>query len=197
MNLYAQRPDAFDADDLADGLVIAAQAALTMAATMELTQLQQAMRSRQLIGEATGMLRERFDLSSDRAFDVLKRLSSQHNVKLFTVAQHVVETGTLPDTNHVAELLGSPDRPTETAQVQLAGAHNSGSAARIGVILHVLEDRPGQRPGMTATRGDDRVLDRSTSPLTCGNVNLNASRCPSIRCLGRPCPTGRPQGWPS
>lgn len=112
MNLYAERPDSFDADDLANGLVIAAQAALTMAATMELTHLQQAMRSRQLIGEATGMLRERFNLTSDRAFDVLKRLSSQHNVKLFTIAQHVVETGTLPDTKHLAALLNSPDRPT-------------------------------------------------------------------------------------
>ena len=74
-----------------------------MAASLELDQLQQAMRSRQVIGEATGMLRERFDLSSDRAFDVLKRLSSQQNVKLFHVAQHVVDTGRLP---------GAPAVPT-------------------------------------------------------------------------------------
>lgn len=96
MNLYAKKPDAFDHDDLVDGLVVAAQAAVALAATLELDQLQQAMRSRQVIGEATGMLRERFDLSSERAFDVLKRLSSQQNVKLFQVAQHVVDTGTLP-----------------------------------------------------------------------------------------------------
>ena len=96
MNLYAKKPDAFDHDDLVDGLVVAAQAAVAMAASLELDQLQQAMRSRQVIGEATGMLRERFDLSSDRAFDVLKRLSSQQNVKLFHVAQHVVDTGRLP-----------------------------------------------------------------------------------------------------
>ncbi len=118
MNLYARRPDAFNADDLADGLVIAAQAAVTMAATMELSQLQQAIQSRQVIGEAVGMLRERFALTSDRAFDVLKRLSSQQNVKVFTIAQHVVETGTLPDPPDptvTPDIPGPSDSALETA----------------------------------------------------------------------------------
>jgi AmiR/NasT family two-component response regulator len=57
-----------------------------------------ALGSRQLIGEATGILRERFALTSEQAFAVLKRLSSQQNIKLFAVAQHVVDTGTLPGT---------------------------------------------------------------------------------------------------
>lgn len=58
--------------------------------------MRQVMVSRQVIGEAIGMLRERFNLSSDRAFEVLERLSSQNNVKVAHLAQHVVDTGDLP-----------------------------------------------------------------------------------------------------
>ena len=96
LNLYAYEPHAFDHDDQLDGLVAAAHASVALSATVQHDQMHTAMTSRQLIGEATGILRERFALTSDQAFAVLKRLSSQQNIKLFAVAEHVVETGTLP-----------------------------------------------------------------------------------------------------
>jgi transcriptional regulator with GAF, ATPase, and Fis domain len=96
LNLYAYEPHAFDHDDRLDGLVAAAHASVALSATVQHDQMHTAMTSRQLIGEATGILRERFALTSDQAFAVLKRLSSQQNIKLFAVAEHVVETGTLP-----------------------------------------------------------------------------------------------------
>ena len=96
LNLYSYEPDAFDHEDQLDGLVAAAHAAIALSATVRNDQMHTALTSRQLIGEATGILRERFALTSDQAFAVLKRLSSQQNIKLFAVAQHVVETGTLP-----------------------------------------------------------------------------------------------------
>lgn len=96
LNLYAYEPHAFDHEDRLDGLVAAAHASVALSTTVRHDQLHTALTSRQLIGEATGILRERFSLSSDQAFAVLKRLSSQQNIKLFAVAQHVVETGTLP-----------------------------------------------------------------------------------------------------
>ena len=43
------------------------------------------------------MLRERFGLSTDQAFGVLKRISSEQNIKLVRVARYLVETGHLPD----------------------------------------------------------------------------------------------------
>jgi AmiR/NasT family two-component response regulator len=69
---------------------------VALSATVRHDQLHTAMTSRQVIGEATGILRERFALTSDQAVAVLKRLSSQQNIKLFAVAQQVVVTGTLP-----------------------------------------------------------------------------------------------------
>ena len=52
-----------------------------------------------MIGEAIGIVRERFGLTSDQAFDALRRVSSQHNVKLNQLARQIVETGTWPDTD--------------------------------------------------------------------------------------------------
>ncbi len=52
-----------------------------------------------MIGEAIGIVRERFGLTSDQAFDALRRVSSQHNVKLNQLAWQIVETGTWPDTD--------------------------------------------------------------------------------------------------
>lgn len=96
LGLYSEKPDAFTRDDLADGLAMAAHAGVALAAALELDQLHTALMSRRVIGEAVGMLRERFTLSSDQAFDVLKRLSSQQNVKLAHIAEQIVQTGDLP-----------------------------------------------------------------------------------------------------
>ena len=89
--------DAFDHDDHLDGLILAAHAAVALAATLEEDQLHRALETRRMIGEATGIIRERFGLTSDQAFAVLRRLSSHQNVKLHRVAQHLVETGSLPE----------------------------------------------------------------------------------------------------
>jgi AmiR/NasT family two-component response regulator len=51
--------------------------------------LRTAMRSRHLIGIAQGMLMERHGLSQDAAFEVLRRYSQIHNVKLRDVAAEV------------------------------------------------------------------------------------------------------------
>ena len=77
-----------------------------------------ALGSRQLIGEATGILRERFALTSDQSFAVLKRLSSQQNIKLFAVAQHIVDTGTLPGP---ADQPPAP-QPGQASTARVAGA---------------------------------------------------------------------------
>lgn len=96
LNLYAAEPGAFSDQDRLDAMVMAAHAAVALSATLRHEQMHTALSTRQLIGEATGILRARFDLTSEQAFSVLKRISSHHNVKLFAVAEHVVETGALP-----------------------------------------------------------------------------------------------------
>jgi transcriptional regulator with GAF, ATPase, and Fis domain len=97
LNLYAEKDNAFDHADLLEGTVLAAHVAIALAASIEEEQLHSALDSRRMIGEATGILRERFGLTTDQAFRVLRRVSSQQNIKLHRVAQELVETGSLPN----------------------------------------------------------------------------------------------------
>jgi AmiR/NasT family two-component response regulator len=60
------------------------------------TTLAQAIDARKLIGQAMGILMERFDLDGNRAFEVLRRYSQDTNTKLRDVAQQLVDTRTLP-----------------------------------------------------------------------------------------------------
>ena len=77
--------------------VLARHAAVAVAATREQAQLWQAIDARQLVGQATGILMERFALDADRAFDVLRRYSQHHNLKLHEVATRLIESRRLPD----------------------------------------------------------------------------------------------------
>ena len=97
LNLYAKRVDGFSHEDLLDGLILSAHAAVALASALEMDSLHRALETRRTIGEAIGILRERFGLGSDQAFGVLRRVSSQHNIKLFAVAQQLVDTGRLPE----------------------------------------------------------------------------------------------------
>ena len=62
-------------------------------ATNRQLQLHSAIASRDLIGQAKGMLMERFEVGSDEAFVLLRKLSQERNVPLRKIAGHVVETG--------------------------------------------------------------------------------------------------------
>ncbi|MDP9395648.1 MAG: ANTAR domain-containing protein [Actinomycetota bacterium] len=61
------------------------------AAAAEVAQLRDALETRHLIGQAVGMLRERYSLEEEAAFAVLVRLSKYTNVKLRDVAKTVVD----------------------------------------------------------------------------------------------------------
>ena len=58
--------------------------------------LQEALSSRTLIGQAEGILMERFGIDGERAFEVLRRYSQDFNVKLRDVAAQTVSSRRLP-----------------------------------------------------------------------------------------------------
>lgn len=96
LNMYATTPDAFGTEDhhLASTFAAVAAAAISAARTEE--QLQSAVQTRTLIGQAQGILMERFTLSASRAFAVLSRVSQDSNVKLVDVARQIVDTRRVP-----------------------------------------------------------------------------------------------------
>lgn len=58
---------------------------------MKQDQLNESIASRTVIGQAMGIVMERYGLDDDRAFSFLKRTSQDGNTKLVEVARHLVE----------------------------------------------------------------------------------------------------------
>ena len=54
--------------------------------------MRDALRTRKVIGQAIGIVMERYSLNEDRAFQFLVRLSQSGNVKLRTVADDLVSS---------------------------------------------------------------------------------------------------------
>ncbi|MGH1565368.1 ANTAR domain-containing protein [Mumia sp. DW29H23] len=96
VSLYSRAPRSFDEDDAALAHLFARHAAVALARADREAHLQLALDSRKLIGQAQGILMERFGLDEARAFEVLKRYSQHHNLRLRTLAELLVQTRTLP-----------------------------------------------------------------------------------------------------
>jgi GAF domain-containing protein len=93
LNFYSRKPRAFGADDKDRALVLAAHAATAISAVQARTagelreaQLTEALQSRDVIGQAKGILMERRGLGADEAFELLRRTSQNMNMKLREVA---------------------------------------------------------------------------------------------------------------
>jgi len=102
--LYSRSENGFDQEDLLEGQALAGHASVALAAELKEHQLSQALETRTVIGQATGILIERFGVTPDQAFAVMRRVSQNHNVKLHVLAQDLVNTGVLLDPSR-------PDRP--------------------------------------------------------------------------------------
>lgn len=96
LNLYSHRVAAFDDADLRALAAFGRVASVAIATAMDLEGLQEAIDGRRSIGIAMGMLVERYGLETEPAFEVLRRYSQHHNVKLRDVARVLVEEGDLP-----------------------------------------------------------------------------------------------------
>jgi hypothetical protein len=102
-NLYAVKPDAFDAEARLTAALFGVQAAMLLYGSEQAQSLQHAVDNRDLIGQAKGILIERFKLDSDASFHMLVRSSQDTNMKLVDVAQWVV--------NETTRNAGTEDNP--------------------------------------------------------------------------------------
>jgi hypothetical protein len=93
LNCYSSRPHALDHADRDTALVLASFAGVALnhtlarsAAELEAAHLREALSSRDVIGQAKGILMERHGYDADRAFDALRRASQHLNIKLRDIA---------------------------------------------------------------------------------------------------------------
>jgi hypothetical protein len=96
LNLYSTSASAFVEESIALGEVFAAQCTTTLAAAIAREGAEAALASRDLIGQAKGILMATEQVSAEEAFELLRRTSQDRNVKLRDVADHVARVGTLP-----------------------------------------------------------------------------------------------------
>jgi GAF domain-containing protein len=92
LNFYAEKPNAFDDEAAELGLILATHTALAWNTVRRDEQFRSALASRDIIGQAKGMIMERFKVDAVQAFELLKRLSQSSNTPLVDVAREMVES---------------------------------------------------------------------------------------------------------
>jgi GAF domain-containing protein len=90
LNVYAEQPHVFGQPSRDIGLIFAAHSSVAWNAARREEQFRQALASRDTIGQAKGMIMERYSVDAVQAFEVLRKLSQDSNVPLVRVAAELV-----------------------------------------------------------------------------------------------------------
>jgi len=96
LNIYSTKTHAFDSGAQIVAEALSVHAGLALGATEQETTLRQAMGTREMIGQAVGILVERYKVTPTQAFSLLVRTSQHRNTKLRDVAAELIETGEDP-----------------------------------------------------------------------------------------------------
>ncbi len=91
MNFYSTSSDDVSPDAQALAGMFATHAAIALRHAHERQTLKNGLLTRKVIGQALGILMERYEMDEDRAFAFLVRASSHANIKLRAVAQELVD----------------------------------------------------------------------------------------------------------
>ncbi|ORM37849.1 GAF and ANTAR domain-containing protein [Williamsia sp. 1135] len=93
LNLFSSTAGAFSAADIEVGLMLGTHAAVALHGIRKSEQFESALASRDVIGQAKGMIMERFTVDPVQAFELLRKLSQDSNVPLVQIAVQLVERG--------------------------------------------------------------------------------------------------------
>lgn len=92
LNLFGFEPRVWDSEAETTGTVLAAHAAAALLAHRHGEQLKSALSTRDRIGQAKGIIMERYKVDEVQAFEMMRRLSQDSNRKLTEIAQQVIDT---------------------------------------------------------------------------------------------------------
>jgi GAF domain-containing protein len=96
LNIYRTEPDGFDEQAESAGLLLASHAAVALADARVEHHLRMALESRDVIGQAKGILMERYRFGAQHAFEMLLVLSQHRHQKLRDLAEEIAATGEVP-----------------------------------------------------------------------------------------------------
>lgn len=92
LNFYAEHPHAFTEESRELGAVYATHVALAWSMLRQQDQFRSALASRDVIGQAKGVIMERFNLDAVEAFELLTRLSQRSNTKVIDIAKALIDS---------------------------------------------------------------------------------------------------------
>jgi transcriptional regulator with GAF, ATPase, and Fis domain len=92
LNLFGRTAGVFDAQTETIGALLATHAAIALMAADKQRQFEAALASRDSIGQAKGIVMERFSVNAVRAFAMLTKLSQESNTPVTTIAQQTIDT---------------------------------------------------------------------------------------------------------
>ncbi|WP_164702607.1 GAF and ANTAR domain-containing protein [Modestobacter sp. KNN46-3] len=95
LNLFSDRTGTFTDESEQVGLLLAAHASVAVAQAQKIEHVNVALANRDVIGQAKGILMERFKITADQAFNLLAKVSQDTNRKVHQVAQDLTLTGQL------------------------------------------------------------------------------------------------------
>jgi GAF domain-containing protein len=93
LDLLGRARSAFTDESEHVALLLASHAAIAAADAQHLENVTSALMNRDIIGQAKGILMERFKITSDQAFAVLAKVSQDTNRKVSAVAEDLARTG--------------------------------------------------------------------------------------------------------
>ena len=90
LNVYSEHPGAFGPESRNLGLIFAAHSSVAWNSARRDEQFRRALASRDTIGQAKGMIMERYGVGAVQAFELLRKLSQDSNVPLTQIATELV-----------------------------------------------------------------------------------------------------------
>jgi ANTAR domain len=171
ISLYAGKAGTFTMADQVIALPLAMQGAIAarvMTANQEIEQLRAALATRTVIGQAQGILMARYGLDAPGAFNRLRELSQNHNIKLSELAVRLAGAGSHP-VEFDAQRTRGPARvtarqpsnplisvgdPPERAPAVRIGASSGAQAAMATTVDHRLGSQPPATDGWDVTGPD-------------------------------------------
>jgi hypothetical protein len=137
LNLYSSRPDVFDDDTVHAAHLFAIHAAHALGRVMTTTRYHDALSARASIGQATGIVMQRYTLDDKQAFELLARLAQDTGLTLGALACSPTPLTTTPDGSATAWLV-TPSAPT-------APARRTRVVGGINIRRQLADARPGSR----------------------------------------------------
>jgi hypothetical protein len=96
LDLYSSHPNTFTEQHEQVGWLLASHAAVAIAGAEHQSHLHHALKTRQSIGVATGIVMIRHSLDEPEAFALIRKVSQETNVKLRDLAETIIHTGAIP-----------------------------------------------------------------------------------------------------